>query len=55
MKIRFPNHWLEFIKVFTKKSDEEIVAGVRVFRNREEVRERMIRISLKNFFPVIFP
>ncbi|UEQ77403.1 SMI1/KNR4 family protein [Chryseobacterium arthrosphaerae] len=56
MKIRFPNHWLEFIKVFTKESDEEIVAGVvRVFRNREEVRERYDTYQFEEFLPGYIP
>jgi hypothetical protein len=43
MKINLPGHWSDFINVFIKKYNEEIVYDiVHVFRTEEEIRSVMI-------------
>ncbi|UKB77430.1 hypothetical protein [Chryseobacterium sp. MEBOG07] len=56
MKVNFPAHWCEFIKVFTKKFENEIVYDiVRVFRSKEDVQERYDTYQFEEFLPGYIP
>lgn len=56
MKISIPDHWSNFIKIFTKKHNETIIYDVvRVFRNEEEIQERYDTYEFEDFLPEYIP
>ncbi|MGL6126375.1 hypothetical protein [Chryseobacterium artocarpi] len=56
MKINLPDHWSNFIKIFTKKHNETIIYDVvRVFRNEEEIQERYDTYEFEDFLPEYIP
>lgn len=56
MKINPPEHWTNFIKVFTKKFNDEIVADVVcVFRTMEDIQERYDTYEFEEFIPGYIP
>lgn len=56
MKINLPDHWSDFIKIFTKKHQEEIVYDVvRIFRTEEEIQERYETYEFEEFLPDYIP
>ncbi|WP_144428926.1 SMI1/KNR4 family protein [Chryseobacterium sp. StRB126] len=56
MEINLPDHWSDFIKIFTKKHKEDIVYDVvRVFRTKEEIRERYDTHEFEEFLPEYIP
>lgn len=56
MKINLPAHWSDFIKIFTKKHQEDIVYDVvHVFRTEEEIRERYDTYEFEEYLPEYIP
>ncbi|AZB32894.1 SMI1/KNR4 family protein [Chryseobacterium bernardetii] len=56
MKINLPGHWSDFINVFIKKYNEEIVYDiVHIFRTEEEIRERYDTYGFEDFLPDYIP
>ncbi|MDN3693144.1 hypothetical protein QWZ06_13040 [Chryseobacterium tructae] len=56
MKINPPDHWVNFIKVFTNKFKDDIVYDVvRVFRTEEEIQERYDTYGFEEFLPGYIP
>lgn len=56
MKTNLPDHWSDFIKIFTKKHQEDIVYDVvRVFRTEEEIQERYDTYEFDEFLPDYIP
>lgn len=56
MEISLPGHWFEFITVFTRKFEDEIVNDVvRVFRSAEEIQERYDTYQFEEFLPGYIP
>lgn len=56
MKMNLPDHWANFMKVFSKKFKDDIVYDtVRVFRTEEEIQERYETYDFEEFLPGYIP
>ncbi|WP_185269432.1 SMI1/KNR4 family protein [Chryseobacterium bernardetii] len=56
MKINPPEHWINFLKVFTKKYKEDIIYDVvRVLRTVEDLQERYDTYEFEEFLPEYIP
>lgn len=56
MKIVPPTHWFDFIRIFTKKYDDEIAYDIiNVFRNEESIQERYETHQFEEFLPGYIP
>ncbi|MCY4780344.1 hypothetical protein ORI89_11835 [Sphingobacterium sp. UT-1RO-CII-1] len=53
---RIPKHWYDFIKIFQKKFDSELVyEQVRVFQNEEDIKERYETYDFEEYLPNYLP
>lgn len=55
-RMRIPKHWYDFIKLFQKKFDSELVyERVRVFQDEEAIKERYETYEFEEYLPNYLP